>query len=182
MGEGLGLLVSTFCPRWQFEQTPMKRERELHAGPHRNNRLIKARLSIQSSLQVPGSQLDGGMSRKGGGFLFQIKFRSRQLTQPGFSCGLTNGSNGFHCRFYLLWLQYTLIHIHFCGTCVTQWMQHGTITFKYHYIKSQYYKLFNKKAHIIVFFHMIQSLLYYIDTKCLCAFQICHMQIVKLSK
>lgn len=38
-----------------------------HAGPHRNNRLIKARRLAQGSSQVFGSWLDDGMSGKGGG-------------------------------------------------------------------------------------------------------------------
>lgn len=35
----------------------------LHAGSRRNNELITARLTMQGSLQVSGSQLESGMSR-----------------------------------------------------------------------------------------------------------------------
>lgn len=84
--------VSIVCPRWQLAQTPMKRSserRDLHAGQCRNNGLIKAKLSMQGSLQVLGSWLADGMSGKGRCVFFfvffslLIKFRSRELTQSG---------------------------------------------------------------------------------------------------
>lgn len=88
------------CPRWQIAQAPVK----LHAGQHRNNGLIKERLSTAGSSRVLGSCV--GRNEWESGLLFLlIKFRSRRLTESGIGRGertfpiiLAADSNSVDCR------------------------------------------------------------------------------------